>query len=139
MFLLDTHILSEPAKPLPCPKVIAWFEQMDEDRLLISAVSIAEIKHGISLLDKGRKKNSLTAWLENNLLPRFDRRIIPIDESISLVWGDLMGLSKQQGRHLFTFDGFIAANAKMHRLTLVTRNTKDFDFISLHLFNPWGE
>jgi len=139
MFLLDTNILSEPAKPLPCPKVIAWLEQMDEDRLLISAVSIAEIKHGISLLDKGRKKNSLTAWLENNLLPRFDRRIIPIDESISLVWGDLMGLSKRQGRYLSTFDGFIAATAKMHHLTLVTRNTKDFDFLSLNLFNPWDE
>jgi len=139
MFLLDTNVLSELVKPLPNLKVLAWLEKADEDRLFLSAVSIAEIKRGISLKDKGRKQNSLTAWLENDLLPRFDKRIIPIDESISLVWGDLMGISRRQGRHLSTLDGFIAATAKIYHLTLVTRNTKDFDFLDLNLFNPWNE
>jgi len=139
MFLLDTNVLSELVKPVPNLKVLTWLEKADEDRLFLSVVSIAEIKHGISLKDKGRKQNSLTAWLENDLLPRFDKHIIPIDQTIALAWGDLMGLSKRQGRHLAALDGFIAATTKTYHLTLVTRNIKDFDFLGLNLFNPWDE
>jgi len=89
------------------------------------------------LLDKGRKQNELAAWLENDLLLRFDKRIIPIDESIALIWGDFMGLSKQLGRPLSTLDAFIAATARQYDLTLVTSNSKDFDFLDVNLLNPW--
>jgi len=139
MYLLDTNVLSEAAKPVASRQVIAWLEQTDEDRLFLSAVSIAEIKRGIALLSNGKKQNQLTQWLQQELLTRFDKRIIPIDERIALVWGDLMGLSKQQGRPLSSLDGFIAATAIGHNLILVTRNTKDFDFLELPIFNPWSE
>jgi len=139
MFLLDTNVLSEAAKPSPNPKVLAWLGAVDEDRLFLSAVSIAEIRHGIALLDDGKKRKQLAVWLEKELLHRFAKKIIPVDESTALAWGDLMGLAKRLGRPLATLDGFIAATATSKKLTLVTRNKKDFDFLGFPVLNPWDE
>jgi len=139
MFLLDTNVLSEAVKPTPDLRVLSWLGQMDEDILFLSTISIAEIRRGIALLNEEKKKSKLAAWLEQDLLIRFDKRIIHVDESVALAWGDAMGLAKRIGRHLSVLDGFIAGTAIAKKLMIVTRNVKDFDFLGMPIFNPWNE
>jgi len=137
MFLLDTNVLSEPTKPRPDLHVLHWLETVEEDHLFLSVVSIAEIQRGIALMDRGKRSRMLTTWLENALLPRFERRIVHVDEAIAMTWGNLMGVAKTMARPLSSMDGLIAATAASNDMTLATRNTKDFDFLGIKLINPW--
>ncbi|MHA6645705.1 PIN domain-containing protein [Mesorhizobium sp. A623] len=135
--LLDTNVLSEVTRPSPDARVLEWLGGLDEDRSFISVVSIAEIRRGVALMDKGRKRDALTEWLARDLPQRFEQRVLPVDESVALAWGDLMGLAKRSGRGMSSMDGFIAATAIAHDLTLATRNTKDFERFGIELFDPW--
>ena len=69
--LLDTNVLSEVRRPAPEPKVLAWLDTIDEDRAFISVASIAELRRGIALMDDGRRREALAAWLAVDLPGRF--------------------------------------------------------------------
>lgn len=137
--LLDTNVLSEVRRPAPSPKVLAWLDTIDEDRAFISVASIAELRRGIALLDDGRRRAALAAWLANDLPARFAGRLLPIDHAVAERWGDLMALSRRTGVALSVMDGFFAASALVSNLTLVTRNVKDFAAFGVPLHNPWGD
>ncbi len=124
--LLDTNVLSEVRRPAPDPTVLAWLDTVDEDRTFISVVSIAEIRRGVALMEESRRRDALAEWLGRDLLQRFERRILPVNEAVALAWGDLMGIARRRGRGLSSMDGWIAATALAAELTLATRNTKDF-------------
>jgi hypothetical protein len=135
--LLDTNVLSEVQRPAPSPKVLAWLDTIDEDRTFISVASIAELRRGIALLDDGRRRAALAAWLTHDLPARFAERILPIDHAVAERWGDLMALSRRSGMALSVMGGFFAATALVNNLTLVTRNVKDFATFGIPLLNPW--
>jgi predicted nucleic acid-binding protein len=135
--LLDTNVLSEVRRPAPEPKVLAWLDTIDEDRTFISVASIAELRRGIALMDAGRRREALAAWLAEDLPARFAGRIVPIDSAIAERWGDVMAQARQGGFALSVMDGFFAATALVGELVLATRNTKDFAPYGLPLFNPW--
>lgn len=135
--LLDTNVLSEVRRPAPDPKVLAWLDAIDEDRAFISVASIAELRRGIALIDDGRRREALSAWLAEDLPARFAGRILPIDPAIAGRWGDLMAQARQSGFALSVMDGFFAATALAKELVLATRNTKDFAPLAVPLFNPW--
>ena len=135
--LLDTNVLSEVQRPAPAPKVLAWLDMVDEDRTFISVASIAELRRGIALLDDGRRRMALTAWLNHDLPTRFAERVLPIDHAVAERWGDLMAQSRRSGIALSVMDGIFAATALAHQLTLVTRNVKDFAALGVPLLNPW--
>lgn len=135
--LLDTNVLSEVQRPAPSPKVLAWLDTVDEDRTFISVASIAELRRGVALLDDGRRRAALTAWLSHDLPTRFADRILPIGRAEAERWGDLMAQSRRSGVALSVMDGFFAATALAHSLTLVTRNVKDFAAFGVPLLNPW--
>ncbi|MGI2033839.1 type II toxin-antitoxin system VapC family toxin [Rhizobium panacihumi] len=135
--LLDTNVLSEVTKPRPDETVLQWLHGLDEDRTFISIVSIAEIRRGVALMDGGRKRDALDEWLRYDLPQRFESRIIPVEEPVALAWGDLMALAKRSGRGLASMDGLIAATAIAHRLTLATRNVKDFEGFGIDIIDPW--
>ena len=135
--LLDTNVLSEVTRPAPDARVLDWLDGLDEDRSFISAISIAEIRRGVALMDEGRKREALAEWLARDLPQRFEQRVLPVDEPVALAWGDLMGLAKRRGRGLSSMDGLIAATAIARQLTLATRNTRDFEGFGIELFDPW--
>lgn len=137
--LLDTNILSEVTKPRPEIRVLQWLNELDEDRTFVSVVSIAEIRHGVALMDSGRKRDALAQWLANDLPQRFEHRVLSVNEAIALAWGDLMGVAKRSGRGLSSMDGLIAATAIAHGLALATRNTRHFGGYGIELLNPWLE
>ena len=135
--LLDTNVLSEVTKPRPNEDVLTWLHELDEDRTFISIVSIAEIRRGVALMDKGRKQEALDKWLTDDLPQRFENRIIPVERLVARAWGDLMALAKRSGRGLASMDGMIAATAVAHQLSLATRNTKDFEGLGINIIDPW--
>lgn len=103
----------------------------------MSVASIAELRRGIALLDDGRRRMALTAWLNHDLPTRFAERVLPIDHAVAERWGDLMAQSRRSGIALSVMDGIFAATALAHQLTLVTRNVKDFAALGVPLLNPW--
>jgi predicted nucleic acid-binding protein len=138
-FLLDTNIISEGAKPRPDPGVMEWLASMDEEQLHLSVVSLAELRHGIERMDKGGRKDALDLWLTEQLAPRFEDRLLPIDSVTADHWGRIVARSQAVGRPIGAMDAFLAAHAQQHELTLVTRNISDFEATGIRLFNPWTE
>jgi toxin FitB len=137
--LLDTNVLSEVTKPRPNEGVLRWLHELDEDSTFISIASIAEIRRGIALMDAGRRRDALDEWLTHELPQRFENRVIPVNAPVAWAWGDLMALARRTGRGLASMDGLIAATAVAHRLTLTTRNTKDFEGLVTDIFDPWED
>lgn len=137
--LLDTNVLSEVQRPAPDPKVLTWLDALDEDRAFISVASIAELRRGIALMDEGRRRSALAAWLADDLPARFAERILPIDQAVAERWGDLMAQGRRSGVALSVMDGFFAATALAYHLTLVTRNVRDFSAFAVPMLNPWDD
>ena len=137
-FLLDTNVLSEVRRPQPDRRVLEWLDQVDEDRVYLSVISIAEIARGVALLDKGKRKTDLAQWLEHDLPARFEGRILQVDAPAALIWGKLLADAKRVGFGLSVMDGWIAAIALSKNLTLVTRNTRDFLQSGVLQLEPWA-
>jgi predicted nucleic acid-binding protein len=137
-FLLDTNVISEWTKPQPDRNVISWLAEVDEDRVFISVISFAEVRHGVELLPPGRRRERLARWLAEELPERFEDRILAIDQPIAETWGVVMARSQKAGLRLGSMDAFVAATAETRALTLVTRNVKDFDRLGVSLFDPWA-
>jgi toxin FitB len=136
-FLLDTNVISEAAKPRPDSGVMDWLDSAPEEQLFLSVVSLGELRYGIERLDSGRRKAALDMWLTEQLTPRFEARLLLVDAGTAEQWGRVVARTQAQGRPIAAVDGFIAAHAEQHQLTLVTRNIADFEATGLRLFNPW--
>lgn len=89
------------------------------------------------LSDFARRKTELLGWLNNDLLARFDRRILPLDAQTMLLWGALSARLESAVRPLPLMDALIAAVALQHNLILVTRNGGDFAPCGVQMINPW--
>jgi toxin FitB len=135
-YLLDTNAVSEWVKPRPNPGVIGWMESVDEDRIFLSVVSLAELRYGIERLAAGARRNQLERWVGSELLLRFVGRVLPVDQNVANAWGRAVSRSEALGRPMGPMDAFLAATAQVHHLTLVTRNISDFPVLPT-VFNPW--
>lgn len=136
-FLLDTNVVSEWMKPHPNPGVVSWLAEVDEDRTFLSVVTLAELRYGIERMAAGRRRQRLDEWFQDELPLRFEGRILTIDREVADACGTVVARSEDRGRRLEAMDVFIAATAKVHRLTLITRNTSDFESVVRDVVNPW--
>jgi len=136
-YLFDTNLLSELTTKNPNVNVVAWVESIDQENIFLSVVAIGEFKKGIEKLPGSRRKKDLISWLENDLLIRFRERVIPLDLPVMLVWGTMVAELEKAGTPLPAIDSLLAASASQRGLTLVTRNTKDFEPAGIPLINPW--
>jgi toxin FitB len=137
-FLLDTNVVSEWTKPRPNSGVIKWLSECDEDRVFLSVVTVAELRHGIELLAAGQRRARLDTWLREELLQRFDGRILPIETEIADLCGKVVARREKLGRPIHAMDALIAATASAHDLTLITRNASDFETSVNSILNPWS-
>jgi hypothetical protein len=136
-FLLDTNVVSEWVKQKPNSGVVAWLAEVDEDRVFLSVVTLAELRHGIQRLADGNRRRRLDAWLRAELPLRFEGRLLPIDQPVADRWGELVARREAAGRPIGVMDAFIAATANVHQLELVTRNEADFKSTVANIVNPW--
>lgn len=136
-FLLDTNVVSEWVKLSPNPGVVAWLSKADEDEVFLSAVTITELCYGIERLPKGRRRDRLSAWYENDLPFRFEGRILAVDAAVAHASGKVIAQSEATGRGIEVMDAFLAATAIVHHMTLVTRNLAHFHPMVRSVVNPW--
>jgi predicted nucleic acid-binding protein len=137
-YLLDTCVLSELVARQPNAQVVAFVDSLDPDDACLSVITIGEIARGIEKLPPSRRKQELLTWLKEDLLSRFQGRIIPIDMDVMLGWGLLTARADAAGRPMPAIDSLIAATAQVHALTLVTRNVDDFTASGVEIVNPWA-
>jgi len=137
-FLLDTNVVSEIVKPKPNPSVVQWMESTDESLLCLSVLTVGELRKGIALLPVGRRRVSLEAWLDYDLMLRFSDRILPVDVSVADRWGGICGTAAARKSPLLVIDGLLAATALHHNLTLVSRDLKHIGITGVQIFDPWA-
>jgi toxin FitB len=136
-YLIDTCVISELVAKRPNARVVAWVDGVDESLLNLSGITIGEIRKGVEKLPPSKRKTLLERWLNDDLLARFGRRILPLDTEAILTWGRLVGSLEAQGKRMAAIDSLIAATALHHQRTLVTRNENDFRHAGVTILNPW--
>ena len=135
-YLLDTCVISELVKPTPNSKVVDWLDELPSEALFLCAITIGEVRKGLTKLPDSKKKERLTLWL-NTLLIEYNERIFFIDLMVCESWGVLQGNAEKAGTPMSTIDGLIAATAYTHNLTIATRNENDFTPSNIPIINPW--
>jgi toxin FitB len=136
-FLLDTNVVSEWTRPRPNAGVMAWLAEADEDRVYLSVVTIAELRHGIERLAAGSRREQLDAWLREDLPLRFEGRVLAIDFEVADECGRLLARREAKGQPIHAMDALIAATAQVHGLTVVSRNVADLKSSVKAILNPW--
>lgn len=133
-YLLDTNVIAELRKGTRAnAKVRAWFATLGPDAIFLSVLTIGEIRRGIENLRQRdlAAARALDSWVLR-LVTEHDERILPVDLPIVEEWGRL-GIPDP----LPVIDGLLAATAKVHGLTLATRNVKDVGRTRIRLVNPF--
>ena len=136
-WLLDTNVLSELRRPRPERKVVAFVTAQVLDTLYVSAVTLAEIRFGIELLDDAGRRAELNDWLTHKVRPTFLQRVLPVTEDIMFKWRLLVEDGRKAGHTFSQPDLIIAATALEHGLTLVSRDTNDYEKARVSVLNPW--
>ena len=136
-YLLDTCVISELVTKYPRLQVVDFVDALDSDDVYLSVITIGEIAKGIEKLPKSKRKQELNSWLKEDLLVRFDGKIIPLDTEVLMQWGILIARLELSGTTLPAVDSLIAATTLTHKLTLVTRNVDDFRGTEMEIVNPW--
>ena len=132
MYLLDTNVVSELRKPRPHGAVVAWLQTIEDAHLYVSAVTIGELQAGIELTREQDKAKAaeIEAWLE---LVAGSYNVLSMDAPNFRAWAQLM---HRRSDTLYE-DAMIAATAKVHNLTVVTRNVADFAPFGVSVLNPF--
>ena len=133
MYLLDSNVVSEFRKPKPHGGVVTWLESIDDSHLYLSALTLGEIQAGIELTREqdAVKAGEIESWLEQ-VAEAYN--VLPMDASAFRAWARLM---HRKSDTLYE-DAMIAATAKVHGLTVVTRNGADFKALGVDVMNPFG-
>ena len=135
MFLLDTNVISELRRPDKADRnVVAWANAIPAASFFISAISILEIELGALLIARRDAAQGavLRAWIDHQILPRFDGRVLAVDTAVAQRCAQLHIPDPRAER-----DALIAATAMVHGLTVVTRNVADFGPTGVALIKPW--
>lgn len=132
MYLLDTNVISELRKPKPHGAVIAWLQSVPDNEVFISALTLGELQAGVERTRRqdAEKAASIETWIDQ-VAEAYE--VIPMDAPAFREWARLM---EGKSDHLFE-DAMIAATARIRRLTVATRNTRDFASLGVKLFNPF--
>ncbi len=134
-YLLDTNIFSELRRSRPEARVVDFVSAQPLESLFVSAVTFAEIRFGIELVAEVHKRAALHDWLQQQLRPMFESRVLPVSEDVMFKWRLLV----ETGRTFPQPDLIIAATALHHGLTVVTRDVNGFDGTNVLLLNPWQQ
>ena len=131
-YLLDTNIISELRKSRPHGTVVAWLETLRGEQIFLSAVTMGELQAGVELTRRQdvRKAQALEAWLDS---VEASFAVLPMDHTCFREWSRLMAGKSGALRE----DAMIGATARVHGLTVATRDEKDFRHLGVEIINPF--
>ncbi|MBM2811817.1 MAG: vapC [Chloroflexi bacterium] len=134
IYLVDANVLSEATMAAPDARVVDWLRQNERD-IAVDPIILGEVRFGIYLLRTGRRRGRLERWFNEGVT-----RIVclPWEAATGLRWAKLLADLRASGRPMPIKDSLIAATALVHDLTVVTRNTRDFEHAGVNLFNPFS-
>ncbi|MEK6371554.1 MAG: type II toxin-antitoxin system VapC family toxin [Acidobacteriota bacterium] len=138
-WLLDTNVLSELRRPKPEAKVVQFVSSQTLDVLHVSVVTFAEIRFGIELVKDVSRRMELNDWLDHKLRPMFEDRVLEINEEVMLKWRLLVEEGRKSGHTFSQPDLIIAATALHHGLTIVSRDTSEYEIANVPVLNPWAK
>lgn len=136
-WLLDTNVLSELRRPKPAPKVVAFIAEQPLELLYVSSVTFAEIRFGIERVTDANRRAELNDWLTNKVRPMFQQRVLPVTEDVMFRWRLLVEDGRKTGYTFSQPDLIIAATAVQHDLTVLSRDTTDYERARVPVVNPW--
>jgi len=134
-FLADSNLICEPTKAMPCERSCEWLATHDGE-IVIDAIVLGEIWDGIASLSDGRKKAALEVWFQ---ALRQTVTCLPWTDETAVAWGSLRNDVRERGFTVPLKDTMIAASAKLHGLTVATRNVKDFLRCGVPVINPFPD
>ena len=135
-YLLDTVVVSERSKAVPHAPVITWLEQQSRDSVFISAVTLGELRYGVEKLEAGARRRRLNDYVIE-VERSFTGKVLAIAAKEASLWAVIRRRAERRRLTIPTADAMLAATAEVHGLTLVTRNTKDFEGWDGPVLNPW--
>ncbi len=136
MILLDTNVVSEAMKLSPDKAVLTWLDEQTAETLYLSSVTIAELMFGIGVLTKGKRKDKLTAALDD-IMKLFEGRILPFDIGAARHYAELAVKARISGKGFPTPDGYIASIAASRGFAIATRDPSAFNAAGLRVIDPW--
>lgn len=136
-WLLDTNVLSELRRPRPEPRVVAFVAAQPLESLYVSTVTFAELRFGIELLADAHRRAELNDWLTHKIRPMFEQRFLSVSEDVMFKWRLLVAEGRKLGHTYSQPDLIIAATGLQHGLTIVSRDSGDYERTGAALLNPW--
>jgi predicted nucleic acid-binding protein len=133
-WLLDSDVLSQPAKRAGDPRVIAWLEK-HQDQCYTSSIVIAQLAFWVRS-KRGKQRTALQKWL-TDLIEAMHGRILGFNVSVAHVWAEQQHQLQTAGQLMPVEDSYIAAIARRHNLTIATGNVKDFQRPGIKVFDPF--
>ena len=133
-YLVDANVLSEATKPAPHASVVAWLRN-NEREIAVDPIILGEVRFGILLLPKGRRRARLERWFDDGV-----QRVqcIPFEAKTALRWAELLAALRRSGRAMPIRDSLIAATALAHGMTVVTHNRRDFEKAGVKIVDPFA-
>ncbi len=132
-YLVDGKVLSEPTKPVPDPRVIDWLRAHERD-LAVDPIILGELRFGILLLPKGKKRVALERWFDLGV-----QRLhcLPWENATGLRWAELLAYLRARGTAMPIKDSLLAATALTHGLIVATRSASDFEQAGVRIIDPF--
>jgi predicted nucleic acid-binding protein len=138
MIILDTNVVSEPAQQRPSSLVMEWLAKQDASQLYTTAATEAELHYGFALMPGGRKREQLSAAVQQFLEYELKGRVLSFDRAAAREFGAITAARRKAGRAIKVFDSQIAAIARVHGASVATRDVDDFEYTGVKIINPWN-
>ena len=132
-YLVDANVLSEPTKSSPNGRVVQWLRHHERD-IVVDPVILGEVRFGILLLPKGKRRAKLERWFDAGV-----QRLhcLPWEAATGLRWAELLARLRTSDRAMPIKDSLIAATALVHGLFVATRNRSDFEKAGVKIVDPF--
>ncbi len=138
MIVLDTNVLSEPLRPRPDPRVIAWLDAQVLETLHVTTITLAELRYGIANLPAGARRTTLASALEEQVLPLLAGRILDFDVPSASAYAEVRSTARRRGESIALADALIAAVVRRHDFAIATRDTRPFLAAGLSVVDPFA-